>query len=843
MSLNISPISDDSHDGREHGRPVITDLSRNLAGDLAAHEGSEMIVIPEVAAALKTIQLGKSKSICYEILSIPGTFVTPTVTGQHYIDTPHVTVMSSVVSPFHAANRKESPWWIFFSIADKSLLINKKYKTGDGNFCNLCGGHVSCSKYMSSTPIKNHLERYHGKVYDIAVKKWKIGEERPHLNTLSFSKKVSADDARKVMNDAVTRFIVEKNLPFDTVEDDEFRRLIRKTASLGKQCPTEISNKAVKGEIANMRRYCHKELAKILKGKTCHLTSDHWTDKSRRCFEGISVQYITDECVLVSHDLDCSEYLGSTQAHIMFPKFKSKVKEDWKMILNDSEMMYVVPKTSDPFLGQVTTDTEGKMNKLGQLLEPESYAGHGYCTDHSIQLTAQIAFGHKFMKPTVEEDGEEEEPNVLKKLRELCKLFKSNQKNEILLKCQTELDAYSGRIPVTTVSDCKTRWWSTCSMIERALHLRKALEKMEYDGNLRASDDKVDAPSRLLTPKEWTIMEQVKDLLTPFKIAQQTLEGTNYVTSSLVHCTIDMLMNSLAEFDIDDEDETVDEELRASIMDCAQKMGEDLQARWGDPQFPWNNGRVKRGARERQVSFHPNYILAMALDPRFKNLKCVDESQHDSIKNHIVGEMVKARKQKYNLKLTEESSTTATVTQAAAAAAAVPSVPKQRRNMKVDKSKEGIYARYAKIHRATPAQVNAAGVEVEGFNSAEVTLDSRQELERFFSSCGQNMVKEDQPTELEDPLTWWAAKKLVFPNVWTLAKFYLGIPATSANSERCFSFTNRLLCASRTRMNAKVAEDTFFVHRNFELLPQSPTKQPASKRKASCISEETIEID
>lgn len=834
--MNLSQVSaDDSRDGDGYSSPPVA--ARNLMRDTVPF-APETIVVPDVAACsphVKKIEMSDKKR--HEVFSIHGDLVDPPVVGPYCIETPHVSVSSKVVSPFHPHHKKISPWWIFYSTLDMSLTENKGTKLGCGIFCNLCGKETKCSASQSSTPLKNHIDRYHHPAYIMANKKWNLDGDRLFHKTLNLKKKVSADDARKIMMDAMTRFIVEKNLPFDTVEDDEFRRLIRKAASLGKDCPTEVSNKAVKGEISDMRRYCTAELSKLLKGKTCHLTTDHWTDKARRCFEGTSVQYITEDCILVSHDLECKEYQGTTQAHIMYPKFKTKMSEDWRMKLNASEMMYVLPKDSDPFLGQATTDTEGKMNKLGQLLEEDSRAGHGYCTDHVIQLTAQVAFHHKFLKCDAE--GEDDEANVLKKLRELSKLFQSNQKNEILLKVQKELEHYSGKTPVTTVNDCKTRWWSTCSMVERALHLRKAFEKMEFDGNLRASDDKVDAPSRLLTPKEWSMMECLQDLLKPFKTAQQTLEGVSYVTSSLVHCTIDCLMGSLLEFDFDEEDQ-VDQNLKTSVKECAQLMGEHLLSQWGDPQFPWNNGNVKRGFKQRQVGIHPNFILAMALDPRFKSLISIHPSQHESIKNHLVGEMVKARKQTYNIKQMEETKAPVVVVQPSTA---VASTTKRRRNMGPDRSSEGMFAKYAKMHRVTAPQINAAGNEVPGFNVPEVTLDSRQELERYFSSTGIDMVKEDNPSELEDPLPWWAVKKALFPNVWILAKFYLGIPATSANSERCFSFSNRLLSAHRTQMNARVAEDTFFVHRNFNLLPHSPSK-PTKKRKASSITgEETIEID
>jgi hypothetical protein len=448
-----------------------------------------------------------------------------------------------------------------------------------------------------------------------------------------------------------------------------------------------------------------------------------------------------------------------------------------------------------------------------------------------------IAFNHKFLKSGNEE--EEEEANVLKKLRDLCSLFNSNQKNEILLKVQSELEEYHGDTPLTMVNDVKTRWWSTYNMVQRALYLRKALEKMEFDGTLKASEDKRNTSSHLLTPREWTVMEQLACLLKPFKLTQQTLEGVDYVTSSLVHFTIDVLMHELASFDIDDENEDIDESLRSSILECAQQMGEDLNVRWGDPQFPWNQGTVKRGQARRQVGFHPNYILATALDPRFKDLNAIDESQHEDLKSYLVKEMVKARVQQHVIfsaqRKDKDTKKVSTISKA------INEQKQTKRRSITDKSDAGVFARYAQLQSANKNRASSVDAHINNtINETELRLESKQELERYFSSPGLDIVKHDDPSQLEDPLSWWAMKKKAYPHVWTLAKFYLGIPATSANSERSFSFANRLLNSSRTRMGATLVEDTFFVHRNFELLPQSPNAEKTKKRKASAISDDEI---
>jgi hypothetical protein len=55
-----------------------------------------------------------------------------------------------------------------------------------------------------------------------------------------------------------------------------------------------------------------------------------------------------------------------------------------------------------------------------------------------------------------------------------------------------------------------------------------------------------------------------------------------------------------------------------------------------------------------------------------------------------------------------------------------------------------------------------------------------------------------------------------------VAKYHLGIPATSANAERCFSYTSRLINATRTNMSTSNIADAFLIKRNFDCVPFTP---------------------
>ena len=63
-----------------------------------------------------------------------------------------------------------------------------------------------------------------------------------------------------------------------------------------------------------------------------------------------------------------------------------------------------------------------------------------------------------------------------------------------------------------------------------------------------------------------------------------------------------------------------------------------------------------------------------------------------------------------------------------------------------------------------------------------------------------------------DPLTWWYDNKREFPNLFILAKAVLGIPATSAPSERVFSVAGNISTRTRNRLSGHMVADLVFLH-------------------------------
>ena len=66
----------------------------------------------------------------------------------------------------------------------------------------------------------------------------------------------------------------------------------------------------------------------------------------------------------------------------------------------------------------------------------------------------------------------------------------------------------------------------------------------------------------------------------------------------------------------------------------------------------------------------------------------------------------------------------------------------------------------------------------------------------------------------KNPLDWWKDHHQQFPEVWKLAEGYLGIPATSAPSERAFSSSGNIVTLRRCRLKGNLVENCVIIQKN-----------------------------
>ncbi len=67
-----------------------------------------------------------------------------------------------------------------------------------------------------------------------------------------------------------------------------------------------------------------------------------------------------------------------------------------------------------------------------------------------------------------------------------------------------------------------------------------------------------------------------------------------------------------------------------------------------------------------------------------------------------------------------------------------------------------------------------------------------------------------------NPLNWWNVNRYKYPLLSSLARKYLGAPASSADSERTFSHTGEIVSKKRVRISSELVDELTFINYNFK---------------------------
>jgi hypothetical protein len=316
------------------------------------------------------------------------------------------------------------------------------------------------------------------------------------------------------------------------------------------------------------------------------------------------------------------------------------------------------------------------------------------------------------------------------------------------------------------------------------------------------------------TDPEFEVLKDVRGLLKSWKVAQKMLESQSTVTSSLVLFIVTSLQKELDIF-IEEASMTPDEDddealLAMSVYQCARDMKEDFLKRWGALEKPFHRD-VQRGAKRRQVGVHPDFVIAHALDPRFKDLEGINEENKEELWECILEEMLVAKKQEIELQKKVDSGAQSIVHGSPGASRSDESI------LEEGAVSTNPFAKYT-------AHTSAA--------SAPVRVDeTRSEIERQCKSellnyRGTNGILAFVGPKMNDPLLWWKQHAGTFPTLWLLASYFLAIPGTSALSERCFSAAGRIFTPSRAGvMSTDSFVECYVIKRNMDLLPSTPQKK------------------
>uniref|UniRef100_H3AY07 BED-type domain-containing protein n=1 Tax=Latimeria chalumnae TaxID=7897 RepID=H3AY07_LATCH len=199
---------------------------------------------------------------------------------------------------------------------------------------------------------------------------------------------------------------------------------------------------------------------------------------------------------------------------------------------------------------------------------------HMPCTAHSLQQSIPIALNAAGFE------------NILAKCRKLVGHFKYSPANSAELEKQ---QAANGQKQESLIQDDATRWNSTLQMVQNRFAVTATLALQKHN---------------LVVPSaaEFDKLQKLEALLEPCRYVTELLGGETYVSCSVVLPALCHLFRVMA---VSDDDP-------AYVVWFKNSFNADLTKRKESTNLTWLK-------------------IATALDPRFKNLKCLPKSERDEV--------------------------------------------------------------------------------------------------------------------------------------------------------------------------------------------------------------------
>ena len=296
------------------------------------------------------------------------------------------------------------------------------------------------------------------------------------------------------------------------------------------------------------------------------LTTDMWTSEANEAYLGLSCHYLTQEFELVSVCLAVEHFTGRHTG--------VNIASGIRHILSD----YAIDQST---VSAVIADNASNMDLALRVGEWRSR----HCFGHTLQLA--INDGLK-MSPGVQD--------MIKSAKAIVAFFhRSTKATEKLKELQVQLKLPGYKI----ITDCPTRWNSTYYMLQRLLEQKAAITVMcSSAGGPRAS----------LTVSEWSMLEELVQILKPLEEATRELSVEHTVSSSKVIPLLNTILHELQKNVVDNDETQIPEsqDYTASISEDSKQVVlgliHSIETRWID----YEKDDI--------------YSISTLLDPRFKEV-------------------------------------------------------------------------------------------------------------------------------------------------------------------------------------------------------------------------------
>lgn len=416
----------------------------------------------------------------------------------------------------------------------------------------------------------------------------------------------------------------------------------------------------------------------------------------------------------------------------------------------------------------VVTDNAANEKKAVQLLGWERFG----CYGHRINLVVKNALE----VPEVS--------RIIGKTRKLVTVFhQSTSLNDSLLEKQTVIFSHNPSvIGHKLIQDVPTRWNSCFDMLERVNEQNPAILAVASDDKLtKHASNSVKTYS--LTFEEQTIVEELIEVLSPFKKATTILCAENSPTMS-------------------------------KVLVCMAKISKALDSKSYSPAIMKVVGVIK-GQISKRTELEEISVMGAILNPDLKSLVFISEEERSSAHRMLLQKAIDLVDVNGNLTVNvkKEKDDDNSVGPSLPMLPSVPHIEIQDaivNNNLLSKPDCDPEPPKKKI-KCSDLEEWFDDVFVTGESVAAVSTLVEQEVSRYLASSRD---RNDSNLSL---LEWWKKNEHTYPRLSVLAKKYLAIPASSVPSERVFSLAGNLVSKKRSRLKPSLVNTLVFLKMNMEL--------------------------
>lgn len=338
--------------------------------------------------------------------------------------------------------------------------------------CKLCEAMLS---YSGSTgTMLNHLKLKHSHVTTKPVEK-----TQPTIRSYVSVRKCDASRMEKISN-LIAEMVARDCLPISVVEGQGFKALMEYI----EPNYTVPSRKTITSRLRTIHDRCKSNVQeKLDKLESISITTDCWTSLANDSYMTVTAHAIDSEWNKMSLVLDTAE-LEERHTAVNLATAMNNVTSSWKITDKVTSIVH---------------DNASNVARIAEFCDSE--AEDVGCTAHKLQLCVNGALDDKVIS------------KMAARASKIVGHFKhSNVANNALETKQEEMSAPKHRL----IQSCKTRWNSTCDMLERLIEQRWPVCAVLSD---RRATKAIDSRDLEFNNDQWELAEQLVKVLKPLKVS------------------------------------------------------------------------------------------------------------------------------------------------------------------------------------------------------------------------------------------------------------------------------------------------------------------------------------